>query len=188
MSTFFTGDTHWGHANIIKYCARPYSSVEEMDADMIVRWNAVVMPRDRVIHVGDFAFKCDPKRLRAIFSKLNGQKFLVIGNHDDAAATLALPWAAPPQHLLNVSVDGVRVVACHYGLRTWPGAVRGAIHVYGHSHGRLPGNSLSCDVGVDCWNYYPVDLPQIQARLAASPAPTDVEVDPEPDGNGGMKP
>jgi calcineurin-like phosphoesterase family protein len=188
MTTFFTADHHFGHANIIKHCERAYASVEEMDADMIVRWNAVVTPRDRVIHVGDFSFKCDPRRLRSIFAKLHGQKFLVIGNHDDKE-TLALPWAAPPQHILNVSVDGQRVVCCHYGMRTWAGANRGAVHVYGHSHGRLPGNSMSCDVGVDCWDFYPVDLPTIQARLAASPAPTDVEVDPEPDNNdGGMKP
>jgi calcineurin-like phosphoesterase family protein len=188
MTTFFTADHHFGHANIIKHCERAYASVEEMDADMIVRWNAVVTPRDRVINVGDFAFKCDPRRLRSIFAKLHGQKFLVIGNHDDKE-TLALPWAAPPRHILNVSVDGQRVVCCHYGMRTWAGANRGAVHVYGHSHGRLPGNSMSCDVGVDCWDFYPVDLPTIQARLAASPAPTDVEVDPEPDNNdGGMKP
>jgi calcineurin-like phosphoesterase family protein len=73
-------------------------------------------------------------------------------------------------------------------MRTWAGAVRGAIHVYGHSHGRLPGNSKSCDVGVDCWDFYPVDLPTITARLAASPPSADVEGDPEPDNNGGMKP
>jgi calcineurin-like phosphoesterase family protein len=193
MRTFFTGDHHFGHENIIKHCARPFRDaagnpdVDLMDRTLIANFNAVVTPRDRVIHLGDFSFKADPKRMRAIFAKLHGQKFMVIGNHDDNE-TLALPWAAPPQHILNVSVDGQRVVCCHYGMRTWPGAARGALHVYGHSHGRLPGNSMSCDVGVDCWDFYPVDLPTIQARLAASPAPMDVEADPEPDGNGGLKP
>jgi calcineurin-like phosphoesterase family protein len=113
---------------------------------------------------------------------------LVLGNHDDNADTIGLPWAAPPTHLMHLAVDGVRIAACHYGMRTWAGANRGAIHVYGHSHGRLPGNSMSCDVGVDCWDFYPVDLPQIAARLAALPPSTDVEGDPEPDGSRGMKP
>jgi calcineurin-like phosphoesterase family protein len=187
MRTFFTGDHHFGHEAIIGHCARPFANAAEMDAAMIANWNAVVMPRDRVIHLGDFSFKADPKRMRTIFAKLHGRKFLVLGNHDDSA-TIALPWAAPPQHILNVSVDGQRVVCCHYGMRTWLGAARAALHVYGHSHGRLPGNSLSTDVGVDCWDFFPVDLPQIQARLAVSPAPTDGEGDPEPDGGGGMKP
>jgi calcineurin-like phosphoesterase family protein len=187
VRTLFTADHHFGHANIIKHCARPYASVEEMDADMIVRWNAVVTPRDRVIHVGDFGYRCDPKRLRSIFSKLNGQKFLVIGNHDDNNETLAMPWAAPPRDILHLSVDGQRVVCSHFAMRTWTGAHRGAVHVYGHSHGRLPGTSMSCDVGVDCWNFFPVDLPTITARLTMLPPSTDVEVDPEPEG-GGLKP
>ncbi|CUT11466.1 Phosphohydrolase MutTnudix family protein [Bradyrhizobium sp.] len=139
-----------------------------------------------MIHVGDFAHRCDPKRVRAIFSRLNGQKFLVIGNHDDKA-TLELGWAAPPQHILNVTDEGQRIVAAHYGLRTWHGIRRGALHIYGHSHGRLPGNSLSCDVGVDCWDLRPVTLAEIRMRLAQSPAPVDGEIaDPEPDD--GMQP
>ena len=45
---FFTSDTHFNHANIIKYCKRPFASVEEMNGEMISRWNKVVRPRDTV--------------------------------------------------------------------------------------------------------------------------------------------
>src|SRR5260370_311636 len=137
MRTFFTADSHFGHENIIKHCARPFASVEEMDDCLIANWNSVVRKDDRVIHLGDFAYKGDPERLTKIFSALNGQKFLVIGNHD-GRDTLALPWAAPPLHILHASIDGQRVVCCHYGMSTWAAAVRAAIQVYGHSHGRLP--------------------------------------------------
>jgi calcineurin-like phosphoesterase family protein len=195
MRTLFTADHHFGHENIIKHCNRidpstgvQFADVNRHDAYLVDMWNATVARNDRVIHVGDFGFKCDPKRLKAIFSRLHGQKFLVIGNHDDRA-TLELGWAAPPQHLLNLSDDGVRVVCCHYGLRVWPGARRGALHVYGHSHGRLPGNALSCDIGVDCWDLRPVTLSEIRVRLAMLPDPVDGEVaDPEPDTNGGLTP
>ena len=56
MSTFFTSDHHFGHAKIIEYCKRPFSSVEEMNQVMIDRWNEVVGPDDHVYHLGDFAF------------------------------------------------------------------------------------------------------------------------------------
>jgi len=52
---FFTSDTHFNHVNIIKYCSRPFSSVEEMNREMIARWNSVVGPEDTVFHLGDFA-------------------------------------------------------------------------------------------------------------------------------------
>ena len=59
---------------------------------------------------------------------------------------------------------------------------RGALHVYGHSHGKLPGNNVSLDVGVDCWNLRPVTLSEIRARLAMLPDPVDGEpADLEPD-------
>jgi calcineurin-like phosphoesterase family protein len=190
MRTFFTADSHFGHENIIKHCARPFASVEEMDDCLIANWNSVVRKDDRVIHLGDFAYKGDPKRLTKIFSALNGPKFLVIGNHD-GRDTLALPWAAPPVHILHLTIDGQKIVACHYSMRTWSGARHGAIQLYGHSHGRLPGNSLSSDVGVDCFDFFPQSLAQIRVCLSRLPAAVDPEADPEPDSNdndGGLDP
>lgn len=181
MRTFYTGDTHYGHFNVISYCDRRdpatgerFTDINRHDAYLIDIYNATVGKNDRVIHIGDFAYRCDPKRVRAIFSRLNGQKIIVPGNHDDRT-TLELPWAAPPQHILNVNDSGMRIVAAHYGLRVWEGQRRGALHVYGHSHGRLPGNSASLDVGVDCWDLRPVTLPEIKARLALLPPLVDPE-------------
>lgn len=178
MKTFFTADQHYGHEAIIRLGrGRPFASVNDMDAFMIDAHNGAVDRRDRVIHVGDFAHRCDPRRLRAIFGKLNGSHFLVPGNHDDGPATKALPWAGVMPLVWNVKVDGVLVVCCHYGLRVWPSQRRGAIHVYGHSHGKLPPNNASLDVGVDCWDFRPVSLPEIRARLETMPAPTGGEID-----------
>ena len=79
---FFTSDTHFGHANIIKYCARPFASVQEMNRELIARWNAVVGPRDTVYHLGDFAFG-KASEAPTFLRKLNGaKKILIRGNHD----------------------------------------------------------------------------------------------------------
>jgi calcineurin-like phosphoesterase family protein len=173
---FWTADTHFGHANIVRYCRRPFGSVQEMDDALVANWNAVVRQRDTVWHLGDFAHGADAGRVREIFDRLNGIKRLVVGNHD-GAETLALPWAWPPTHLAKTSVEGVKVVMCHYGLRIWPGMRGGAISLYGHSHGRLPGTTRSLDVGTDCWGYAPVGIDAIRRRLETLPEAVDPEED-----------
>lgn len=180
MTTFFTSDTHFGHANIIRYCDRPFEGVEAMDEALIANWNALARPGDEVWHLGDFAFERDPRRLASIFRRLNGRKRLVIGNHD-GRAVLELPWSAPPVHYAETSVDGQRLVLFHYGLRVWNGMRRKAVHLYGHSHGRLPGSDRALDVGVDCWGYAPVGLARIRKRLAGNP-PHAGEPEAERDG------
>ena len=78
---FFTSDTHFFHTNIIKYCSRPFKDVDEMNAELISRWNAVVGKDDIVWHLGDFAFG-NKNHVSEILPKLNGNINLVMGNHD----------------------------------------------------------------------------------------------------------
>jgi calcineurin-like phosphoesterase family protein len=163
--TWFTGDSHFGHGAIIDMACRPYRDVDEMDRAMIRAWNDVVASDDIVWHLGDFAHKAEPARVKSIFSALHGKKSLILGNHDKQA-TLQCDWeeAVP---MRGLAIDGQQIVMCHYGMRVWPGMHRGMF--YGHSHGRLPGSRQTLDVGVDSVGFAPVDLPTILARMAALP-------------------
>tara|TARA_Y100000310_G_C20698531_1_gene827510 strand:+ start:6571 stop:6885 length:315 start_codon:yes stop_codon:yes gene_type:complete len=69
---YMTADSHFSHENIIKYCDRPFDSVEEMDRTLIDNWNAVVPEDGVVIHAGDFAFCI----LLPLLSNLMGLLFL----------------------------------------------------------------------------------------------------------------
>ncbi|MFC5312776.1 metallophosphoesterase [Azospirillum rugosum] len=168
MATFFTSDTHFGHANILKHCQRPFANIDEHDEELVRRWNEVVGPDDDVHHLGDFAYRCDPKRLASIFKRLNGRKHLTIGNHEKGP-TLQMKWASEPVPYREITVDGQRIVLFHFGMRVWNAMRYGTLHFYGHSHGKLSGNRQSLDVGVDCWNFRPVSLEQIRGRLAEFP-------------------
>lgn len=77
-------DTHFYHANIIKYCHRPYKTVEEMNDDIIKKWNSIVSKNDIVFHLGDFAFfkKVKQDHISDIVHALNGSINLILGNHD----------------------------------------------------------------------------------------------------------
>ena len=82
---FFTSDHHFGHSNIIKFCKRPFKDVEEMNEVLIERWNEKINPEDEVYHIGDFAMTKDNELVANILDKLNGTKYLIVGNHEDAA-------------------------------------------------------------------------------------------------------
>lgn len=186
MSTFLMSDTHFGHGAVIRTCSRPFADVCEMDAVMLESWNATVRPEDTVIHLGDFAYRYDVAKLPKLFGSLNGHKDLVKGNHDDAE-TLALPWESV-RDIAYVSIDSQNVVLCHYSMRTWPGIRKGALMLYGHSHGRLHGNVQSCDIGVDVLGFAPLRLNIIKSYLAKLPLMDDQEARDEIASDEGLKP
>jgi calcineurin-like phosphoesterase family protein len=84
-SVFLTSDTHFGHVNICNFTnydgspVRPWDSVEEMDEEMVKRWNDTVGPKDKVYHLGDVVIN---RKSLQILDRLNGDKVLIKGNHD----------------------------------------------------------------------------------------------------------
>jgi calcineurin-like phosphoesterase family protein len=179
MSTFLISDTHFGHSAIIRMLPRPFSDVREMDAAMIADWNKVVKKDDTVIHLGDFAHRYPADKLQQLFASLNGRKHLIRGNHDDKH-TLALPWESV-RDIAYTSIDSQNVVLCHYAMRTWPRIRKGALMLYGHSHGRMPGNVQSADIGVDVMGFAPVRLNKIKSYLSTLPLMDDLEARDEID-------
>ncbi|MFT8242418.1 metallophosphoesterase family protein [Roseomonas sp. BN140053] len=164
---WFTADTHFGHEAIIRHCSRPFAGAAEMDEALIVNWNAVVRPADDVWHLGDFGPR-GRTAVEALLACLHGRKHLIHGNHDSAQARAASGWASS-QPFAEVTVEGERIVLLHYAMRVWPRSHHGSLHLYGHSHGQLPGDRQSCDVGVDPWDYRPVSMAEIRERLATLP-------------------
>lgn len=84
-AVFLTSDTHFGHNNICKFTnrdgspLRPWDNAEEMDEDMVKRWNETVGPNDKVYHLGDVVIN---RKALSILDRLNGDKVLIKGNHD----------------------------------------------------------------------------------------------------------
>jgi len=182
---WFTADTHFGHTNIIRYCQRPFASVQEMDAQMVERWNTVVSPDDTVYHLGDFTLK-GWDGFAAYVQRLNGRLRILPGSHDHPWLARFAPGAVssltgepaevlPP--LVSLELPELRIgryaqvlVLCHYALRVWDRAHYGAWHLYGHSHGTLPAWGLSLDVGVDSHDFRPINLDEVATRLNAAHA------------------
>lgn len=172
--TAFTSDTHYGHKNVIRYCNRPFASVEEMTRGLIDRYNAVIGPEDTVFWVGD-CFFCSMSKAREILSALNGVKLLVRGNHDKSAATMAAIGFSlvMDQCVLDFSGQAVRVCHYPYGDTRYPDrAPMNLKHeklIHGHTHSVKRVNGKMIHVGVDAWDYRPAvwdEVAEIVGRIS----------------------
>jgi len=177
MATFFTADTHFGDPHVLRQRGDLFATLEAHDAALIARWNATVAVDDEIWHLGDFAANASREHCREVFDALNGRKRLVRGNHD-TNRVLDLPWDEPPVESFRLTVRDaqgmeLRLFLAHYPHRSWPGLWRGARHLYGHTHARIPDTTLACDVGVDAWDYRPVGLADLVARQDSAALPPE---------------
>ncbi len=172
---FFTSDHHFGHSNIIKFCNRPFTNVEEMNETLIKKWNEKIKPEDEVYHIGDFAMTKDNELVANILDKLNGTKYLIVGNHEGPALNnrKKFKWVKDYHELKVKDSDcknGVqRIILFHYAMRVWRSDFRGTWHLYGHSHGNLPDKEdrLAFDIGVDCHDFYPLSYDEVKEIMKA---------------------
>ena len=166
--TYFGSDWHLGHANIIKYDNRPFDSVSEMNEAIINNHNSIVLPEDEFYFLGDFCMG-DHSKAESYLSRINGKKFFVRGNHDkQQTIELYKKYGTYLGGMAEVRAGGKSITICHYAMKVWNHSHHGSYHLYGHSHGTLledPG-SLSFDVGVNCWDYKPVSMDDVERKMS----------------------
>lgn len=173
----FTSDHHFGHYNIIQYCNRSFSSVEEMDQKLIELWNDVVKPGDIVYHLGDFCLR-DAKYAHTILTQLNGRISLIsnrfhhdkwMPKKDDSIVAFSKtgdPVVIKPM-IFEVTYKNRIFICSHFPLYSWPKMFYDAVHLYGHVHGGSVALSrtLHMDVGVDSHEFKPVSADEILLTL-----------------------
>jgi calcineurin-like phosphoesterase family protein len=162
---WFTADEHYGHRNILHYCAETrgkFASIGEMDAHIIEQNNLLVKPGDIVVHVGDFTLSSKAQAADYV-RRLKGQHVFLVGSHDY--------WlrGAHSHEIWEHSIEGQHVVACHYAMRVWPRSHYNSFQLYGHSHSHLPPAGKQLDVGVDGHGFKPWSFDEIVAHMAGQP-------------------
>jgi len=175
---WFTSDLHLGHFNIIRYCKRPFSTVEEMDNTIIDNINDRVSINDTLYIMGDFAFTKERSRWFEVWREYRNRihckhVVLVCGNHDPhyrdygpKEELLRLFDDACLARLVRIPYDPAVVMPWenpqalanyrpdrpvylhHYACRVWPHSHHGAWMGFGHSHGTLPDDPHSLSLDV----------------------------------------
>ncbi|MEL6104705.1 MAG: metallophosphoesterase [Planctomycetota bacterium] len=182
---WFTADTHFGHANIIKHCQRPFLSpneqrqakedprgswrvsrttVEKHDEQLLETINSLVSTNDTLWIVGDFCWG-ELSSARYYRNRIECKDVrLVWGNHDHRSIE---PVFSQTMEQGMISVKRQRIWLNHYPMRSWDRAFHGSWHLYGHVHARLQHEDdqvrhrLTRDVGVDACDYRPISFDQL---------------------------
>lgn len=180
--TFFTSDHHFGHNNIIKFENRPFEDVDHMNEMLIENWNEVVPYDGKVYVLGDFIMGKHSQNL-SIIKRLNGQKYLIAGNHDKCWGghknygkyktryiEAGISWIADRSF---INLYGASCVLSHFPKRQTASKYderfinhhettkNVVIHGHVHSSWKIDEENQQINVGVDAWNYKPVALEEI---------------------------
>lgn len=168
---WFTSDSHFFHENILKFTGndgeriRPeWSSADEMNWDMVERWNAVVKPQDKVWHLGDVAFKTVEKagELDALLANLHGHKRMLVGNHDNLQSEVLRRHFEKIELWKGFSKQGF--TCSHIPLRL--DSLRdGAVNVHGHIHQNIMAEKGYVNVCVEVRNFTPVHMDEVIADV-----------------------
>ncbi len=161
---YLISDLHLDHKNIMRYCDRPFSSVEEMNRTIIDNWNEVVEEDDFVYLVGDLAFGRRRSKMRYWLKKLNGNVILILGNHDKG--------------YLDSIVHADKCVLFYKGKKFLlihdPKMVNSGDDwvIHGHEHNNKPekypfmnGKNRTINVSVELINYTPISLDFLVDRM-----------------------
>lgn len=193
MSTnvYFTSDLWLGRENILKIANRPYESLEEMENDIIEKWNSIIKDDDTVYVLNNFAV--DPYTAARALKDLNGNIILMNPN---SALTYAFTGDGNKDNIdLDelISSDGKivctsqtiiedasnDVVICYWPMSEWNGKESGTLHIYGYSYPIMKGKKGNMtdiavedeittgriNVCMDKWNFYPVSLKAIKSYI-----------------------
>ena len=182
---WLTSDTHWSHENILKYCNRPFGSVEEMNEALVNNWNSVVKPDDHVYHLGDFCFGNVEKWNWCLEpGRLNGHIHLILGNHDPdrvfREGTLIERFDSIDFQKILI-IEGWTVILNHFPFASFSNNYdHKVMALSGHTHvGQLSSavesyDALNAiykpnqyDVGVDNNNFTPVSWVEVKKKVTA---------------------
>lgn len=174
---FFTSDQHFGHKNIISFCDRPFNNTIEMDETLIENWNKKVDNNSIVFVLGDIGF-CTEKEIIDHYSRLNGRKILIKGNHDHHFSEQTLNKLFEEvydQRMIQIwdedSLEHYKLHLSHYPMISWANSFHGSIQLFGHVHStkterfdkfndKLSKNQY--DVGVDNNNFTPISFKELK--------------------------
>ncbi|GAI36773.1 unnamed protein product [marine sediment metagenome] len=158
--TFFIGDLHLDHKNIIRYCNRPFSSVAEMNRTIVDNWDRMVGEGDTIYFLGDMCYGRGSKGIDYWIKRLNGEIVFIRGYHDRPTNGIQFHGSMILNH------DGEKFLLIHNPRDApieWDGWV-----VHGHVHNNRPfmdRKKKLINVSAEVLNYRPISLENLMDMI-----------------------
>ena len=178
----FYSDPHFGHKMLIERNMRPFTDIYEMTDKLIENYNKKVSPDDVTYWLGDCFFIGKMEMRKKIMDSLNGQKILIIGNHDDRPSKMIACGFSAVFNTATMRVAKRNVQLCHYPYypKWWgrwkvpkhalrfperrPKKMPGWWLLHGHIHSsqKVHKESKSINCCVEAWDYAPASIRDIE--------------------------
>jgi len=162
-------DLHFGHKNVITFAPpggqpwRNFATIEEHDETLVRNWNTVVKKNDVVVVLGDVVFNGD----LSVLKRLNGEKLLIMGNHDTAPIVEYLEHFADVRAMVYGHSKRVgRIVFSHAPLHMDNFEYHNRWNIHGHLHSTVIDDPRYFNVSVECNGGFPVPLKTIEETFA----------------------
>ena len=162
MTTFVIGDTHFSHANLLRFKqrdgvtpVRDFVNVQHMNEHICDMWNSTVGEKDTVWHLGDVYWEDGWKYLK----RLKGIKHLIIGNHDNIKSPNL--YNAFRKIKVTHKWNELGVILSHYPLHASVFDDKIKTNVHGHIHSNdwmTEGDARYVNVSVEVTDYTPVEI------------------------------
>ena len=157
-NTYFIGDSHFFHRNIIEYGNRPFKDLDEMHSVLIKNWNNTVKKDSIIYHMGDFALG-NNEQIATVFNSLNGRKRLILGNHDHPKKNF-LKTLFEEVYCKPILLD--RYLLSHHPIMLDLGSL---INVHSHVHQNSLNTHHHANVSCEHINYTPVAFKNLHTLL-----------------------
>ena len=180
---WFTSDLHFFHDRILDFHPKRKElfgkTIEEAKEAMIQLWNSRVDKKDTIYILGDLSFGTIEDK-RKLFQRLNGNKVLILGNHDKVPDHLRCYFNHITQiknmtfkkSVYNFLHRDIEMIMCHFPMLSWEHKDKNSIMIHGHCHGKVDeinknSDDLRFDVGLDSElaNYNLISLEKLAKHI-----------------------
>lgn len=141
----YISDLHLFHKNVTKsgknFDNRPYENIEEMNEDILRRWNGAVTNADHVYILGDMIWNFNSENQEEamrVLNTMNGNLHLILGNHDRINSAIFKKRFEEIVHYKKITDTAFgqekTVILSHYYIPFYESHYHDSILLHGHSH------------------------------------------------------